>query len=340
MYPKSPFIKLIFIILSLAMAAACDRTGKEPGTHAADSVSVANSVKEISRQIEKESTNPELYYQRAVLYFNEQYFDRALSDIDQAISYSKQNALYYYFKGRIQYAMNQTLRSADAYEQAIKLKPDYTEAKLKVAELYYVVKEHQRSMRYLNSVLDAEPSNTTAHFFRGMNLKEMKDTAAAIEAFQAAFETDKSFYDAAMQLGLLYEKKNAKLAQEYYSAAIRMNPKVDEAYFARAVLYQENKMYKEALNDYRKVIAINPANDNAYYNVGYINFETKHLDEAIRNWNICIRMNNNYTRAYYMRGLAHEINGNKTEARLNYEYALRLEPEFELAKIALKRIGK
>jgi tetratricopeptide (TPR) repeat protein len=337
MYLNSSFFKLIFVILCILSTVACG--GRKGGnTTNQDTAIVTNSVKELSKQIEREPSNAELYYQRSVIYFNESFLDRSLGDIEQAIAYDPQNALYPYFKGRILYSMNQTLKSADAYQQAIMLKPDYEEAKLKLAELYYVVKEHSKSMNLLNTIISVEPSNASAWFFKGMNLREMKDTARAVEAFQQAFDNDNQFYDAVMQLGLIYAARNNKLAVEYYNTAIRIRPKSDEAYFARGVYYQNNKRYKEALADYRKTVTFNSSHDNAYYNVGYINFETGHYKEALKNWNICIQMNNSNVKAYYMRGLVHEMEKDYAEAKLNYEYALQLDPDFELAQAGLKRI--
>jgi tetratricopeptide (TPR) repeat protein len=303
-----------------------------------DSATVIVSAKELTEQIGKSPSNAELYYQRAQIYFNEKYLDKSMADIEEAIRLNTGNALYHFFKGKLLYAMNQTLKASDEYEAAIKLKPDYTEAKLKLAELYYIVKEHQRSLDDLNSILAADPSNAVAYYFKGMNLKEMKDTAKAIDAFQSAYENDKLFYDAAIQLGLIYTARNNRLAAEYFSSAIRINPKNEEAYFARGVFYQQSKRYEEALLDYRKVIALNPSSDLSYYNVGYINFETQHLDEALRNWDICIRMNNANLKAYYMRGLVYEMKRDKEKAKLNYTYVLRLDPTYELARLALGRL--
>ncbi|MEI6508675.1 MAG: tetratricopeptide repeat protein [Bacteroidota bacterium] len=337
MYFKSIFIKLTFVILVSVLVVSCSRNQK-PVVVSTDSTILSNSVKDISINIEKDPANAELIYQRAQIYYNQKVLDKSLSDIEQAINIDKKNPVYYYFKGRILYALNKTLKASDAYEEAVKLKPDYTEAQLKAAELYYIVKEHARSLRYLDAIISRESENAVAHFFKGMNHKEMKDTAKAIDDFQKAYEFDKNFYDAVIQLGLIYMARNNKLANEYFSSAIRINPKNDEAYFDRALYFQNIHQYKQAILDYRKVLSINPSNDIAYYNVGYINFETKHFDEAIRNWNICIQMNNNYTKAYYMRGLVYEMQNDKKNAKLNYEYTLQLEPNFDLAIEALHRL--
>ena len=339
LYFNSTSFKQLLYVLVFIFAVSCKH--KTSNTNVSgDSLIVNLSTLELSKDIEKDPKNPELYYKRAVVYFNQKDLVKATQDIDQAILFNNQNPLYFYYKGNILFASNQTIKAAEAYEYAVKLKPDYNESKLKLAELYYLVKEHSKSFIYLNEIISKDPTNANAHFYKAMNFKELKDTMKAIQEFQSAYENDKNFYDAAIQLGLIFTAKNDQLANEYFSSAIRMQPRNEEAYFARGVYLQNNQKFTEALMDYRKVIAINPTRFDAYYNVGYINFDTKHFDEAIRNWDLCIQMNNTYVQAYYMRGLAEEVRGNFDKAKLNYEYTLQLAPDFKLAEEAMKRIKK
>jgi tetratricopeptide (TPR) repeat protein len=274
------------------------------------------------------------------MYFEEKYLDRSLADIEDAVKIDAMNPLFQFYKGRVLYAMNRTQEAAKAYESALAIKPDYQEAAMKLAELYYVVKEHIKSMNQLNVVLAAEPGNPDALFFKGMNQKEIKDTMKAIASFQKALENDKDYYDAAMQLGLLFAAKKDPIAVEYFSTAIRLNPRSVEAYFGRAYYYQLTRQYQKALYDYRKVIDLDPSNDKAYYNVGCINFDAKQYDEALRSWNICIQMNNQNVEAYYMRGLLHEARKNYKDALMNYEYALELDQGYVLAKEGKERMSR
>lgn len=342
MYFKSVFIQLIYVTTLAMIGVSCTRnqSSKTEKVTSDSTFTDLESAKAISRQIEADPENAELYYQRAVVYTDQKYLDRALVDIEDAIKRSAENPLYYFYKGRILYAMNRTQEAAKAYESSLALKPDYQEARLKVATLYYVVKEHQKSIDALNTVIAAEPTNAEAHFYKGMNQKEMKDTAKAIASFQKALEIDNNYYDAAMQLGLLFTAKKDKIATEYFATAIRLNPRSTEAYFGRAYYYQLVKQFQKSLFDYRKVIEYDPSNDKAYYNVGYINYEAGKYDEAMRSWNICIEMNNQNIMAYYMRGLLHEQRKNYSDAKLNYEYVLQLDPEYTLAKEGMQRLAK
>ncbi len=339
MYFKSILQKLIFITVLLVAACGQNNTKNASKTNPADSTAALQSVRAISNQIEADPDNAELYYQRAIIYFNEKYMDRALTDIEDAVSKDGQNPLYQFYKGKILYAMNRTLDASKAYESALALKPDYTEAQLKLAELYYVVKEHTKSINLVNTILANNPTHADAMILKADNQRDLKDTAKAIASYQKTLELDPTYYDAAIQLGLLNTARKNKSAPDYFTAAIRINPKSTEAYFGRAYYYQQTKQYQKALFDYRKVIDIDPSNDKAYYNVGMINFDAEKYDEALRSFNICVQMNNNYTEAYYMRGLVHEMRRNKQDAKLNYEYALQLNPEYAPAKEGMDRIS-
>ena len=341
MYLKTLFIKLIYVTAIITYLSACNnsQTQKGAGQTHLDTLPVTNeSIKNLSTQIESEPENAELYYQRAVIYYTEKYLDRSLMDITDALKYDPKNPLYFYFKGRILYSMNKTQDAANAYESAIVLKPDYTEAQMKLAELYYVVKEHQKSINLLNVILVAEPTNANAYYLKGDNQRESNDTAKAIASYQKALEIDDKFYDAAMQLGLIMTAKRNPIGKEYFTTAIRINPRSAEAYFGRAFFYQQIGELQKALFDYRKVITLDPTNDKSYYNVGMINFNAKKYAEALRSWDICIQMNTENMEAYYMRGLVHEYKRNKTDALLNYEYALKLNPNYELAKEGIERL--
>ncbi len=332
MYFKTPIVKLIFVISLFFFQLSCTPDHTVKTVNPKDSLANSEFLKETSIAIENDPNNAELYYQRSVSYYNLKYLDRAYTDIQDAIRYNEQNALYQFQKGRICYAMNKTIEAEKAYLSAIALKPDYEVAQMKLGELYYIVKKHNESLNLLNVVVAANPNRSDAYFFKGMNYKEMGDTSRAIAAFQKSLEIDAVYYDAAIQLGQILTEKGDKSALEYLNAAIRMQKTNTEGYFARGYYFQRIGMFQKALLDYRKVIDLDPSNDLAYYNVGCINYDVKQYKEAMRAFNICIEMNNRNYPAYYMRGLIHEQNGEQKEAIMNYTFVLEGDPTFTLAK--------
>ncbi len=166
----------------------------------------------------------------------------------------------------------------------------------------------------------------------------MKDTSKAINSFKQAIILDDDYYDAYMQLGLLYGEYNDKRGLDFYDNAIRISPKSEEAYYNRGLLLQNLGQLDDAANDYKKAIAINPEFAPAYYNIGYLNFYKDQVDLALDAFEEAIAINASYTKAIYMRGLCYEAKKDREKARENYLLCLRIDNKFEQAKTALERV--
>ncbi len=329
---------LIFISLLFFYISCKPNTGKNKLPDPTDSIANTLVVKELSIEIEKNPEDAELLYRRAQIYSNTKYLNRAEDDYLAAIVLDSINPLYHYQLGRTLYAMNQTQRAAKEFEKAILLKPDYFEASMKLANLYFLVKEHAKSVAILNKCLQQDKANPETFHMLGMNYKEMGDTGRAIYHFQTAIENDPTDFESNLYIANLYAARKKVIAMDYFAAAIKLRPRAADAWFGRAVFEQSMGLYKSALKDYRKVIDIDPEHYLSYYNVGYLNFDLGMMDEALRNWNYCTQMNPGYAKAFYMKGLLFEEKGKKQDARLNYKVALELEPENELYLAGMQRL--
>lgn len=331
---------LLFFLVITAFVTSCKpNAGKPAAGNGSDSLANLEAARDLSRQIEAAPDNAELFYQRAQVFVTEKYLNRAEEDFLEAIRLDSLNPLYHYAMARNLYAMNQTQRAATEYEKALVLKPDYQEARMKLASLYLVVKEHQKSVDHLKLAQKQDPGDGEVYHLMGMNYREMGDTGRAIYNFQTAVENDPTDYESTLYLANLYAAQKKALAFEYFIAALKLRPKSAEVYFSRAVFEQQMKLYKAALMDYRRVIDLDPKNYLSYYNVGYLNYENGMLDEALRNWNQCTLMNPDYANAFYMKGLVYEERKNFRDASLQFQVALDLQPENPLFQEAAKRVG-
>jgi tetratricopeptide (TPR) repeat protein len=340
MRQKLIFQNLIFISLIVLLFSCGGKKTNKSLAEPNDSLANIQAVREISKEIENNPEVADLYYRRGQIFTNEKYLNRAEDDYLEACKLDSTNALYFFVLARTQYAMNQTMDASKNYEKAILLKPDYLEAILKLGDLYFVVKEHEKSIAKLNQAMKLDAGNARIYHMLGMNYREMGDTSRAIYHFQTAIENDAADYESNLYLANLYAAKHKEIAFEYFKAALKLKPKSVEALFGRAVFEQEHKLYKAALLDYRKIIDLDPQNYLSYYNVGYINYENGMMEEALRNWNTCTQMNTEYANAYYMKGLVYEELKKYSDASLNYRLALELEPENALFNAAMNRIKK
>lgn len=330
--------KLIFITLLISLIAACTGSTQPKSEEKQDAKEEVKSVQEISKEIEKNPTDAELYYRRAGIYYNEKYLDLALADVEQALVLKPDNSIYLFRKGRILYALNKTIEAAKIYEQTIAINPDFLEARLELAELYFLVKEHKKANDQFNIILAKDNKNTEALFLKGMNYKDMGDTASAVQAFQKTYELDANHYDAVMQLGLLYAAAKNKAALDYYITASRLNPKSAEPPYNAGVFLQLSGDLKKAIKMYQQALKADPSHYLAYYNAGIINFDVKQYEDAIANFDAVVRINAGYADAYYMRGYCYEKLKKREDARINYEYALEINPAYTFAKEGLARV--
>ncbi len=259
MYCKNLVLKFINVLIASFLLISCGgNSNTQLAENPKDSSEANSEIIAISKQIEENPDNAELLYKRSNAYQYLAYLNKAEADINQAIILDSINPLYRFYQGKLLYAMNQTIKASQSYQKAIDLKPDFTEAKMKLAELYFLVKKHKESINLVNSVIASDNSNAVAFQLKALNYKDMADTAAAVRYFQAAIERDPNDYDSHLFIARIFDAMHNKLAIEYFNAALRIKPNGLDALFGRAVLYQRNKLYKAALKDYRKIITADP----------------------------------------------------------------------------------
>jgi tetratricopeptide (TPR) repeat protein len=308
----------------------------------AASQQTATPVTEVDRLTNEITVNPKnanAYYQRAKIYTGQKKFKPALADINQAIALDSTKAGYFLTQADILFTNLLIPQAKQAFEKSLELDPKNTEVYLKLAELHLYLKKYKDCLQYANEALKIDKHMAKAYFIKGFAFKEGGDTAKAISSFQTCVEQEPENYDGYMQLGLLYSARKSKLAAQYFSNALRLNPKSIEALYGRGLFYQETKEFNKAFEDYTSILRIDPNYKDAHYNLGYIHLvHLKVYDQAIRHFNDAIRSDPYFVQAYYNRGLCYENLGDIAAAAKDYKQALNIFPTYKLAKEGLKRV--
>ncbi len=305
-----------------------------------DSLSVNGRISDLSTQIDEDPDNAELYYERAKEYVEERDLNKAITDIQTAISMDSTDARYHAVLGDIFYAGSKIYNARDALIRSVELDGQMVEPRVRLAEIYLILKEHKSSVLMLNEVVELEPGNITAYFMRGMNFKEAGDTLNAVADFQKVVSLDQEYYDAHMQLGVIMQAKNDPSALGYFNNCLDLRPTAEEAMYGRALWYQEHDELNKAIQDYTSIITINPANKNAHFNLGYIHQVLLQVyDAAIGHYSNALKADPQYLEAYYNRGLCYESLGNIEAAFADYQAAAALRPGYTPAEEGMKRVG-
>lgn len=332
----------LFFALSSLIISSCsntDSTEKEKVT-TPDSLAYPESVKDLSEQINATPQEASLYFERCQKLMLEKNWVLAYQDAKTMTSLEPENASYLYTLGVCAYENNEVADAITALKRAVELKKDYQEAYLRLARIQLDMMDYDDSRKTLEQLTKEKGETAEAYFLNGMIKKLTQDTTSAIRNFQKAVALNNDHYDSYMQLGLLYGSRQDKLGIDYLNNALRLKELSTEALYARGLLYQDLKKYKEAVADYRKIIEINAEYAPAYYNIGWINFQMEKYDLAVEAFNEAVIADPQFARAYYMRGLSHQGLGNNSDARTNYEACLKIDPNFKPAREMLDVLSK
>lgn len=340
------FRRLLYLALAV-LAMALGSCGSEGGQEAAgttnDSTAVdstAAGLSAINKRILDDPNNPDLYHERAKYHFRHtKDMEAALADMARVMKIDSTKAPYFLTLSDIYFTVNKTGNAKAALEKAIEVDPKNTDAMLKLAELHLYVRKHQESINYINMALKVDQYNSKAYFMKGMNYKEIGDTALAISSMETAVEQDPEYYAAYVQLGILHAAKKSPLAESYYNNALRVKPNSIEVLYNRAKFYQDMGNWNAAIQAYSELLKVDPTYKYAHFNLGVIHLvNLKVYDQALVHFNNAIQYDPKYKEAYYGRGTAYQSMGDVKKAGDDYRAALRIDPQYGPAIQALNAL--
>lgn len=334
-------LPLLFLLLSF-LVVSCRPAGEKKKVQEAVSVDSLNAEAEsLNVKIMADSGNPDNYYQRAKVYLDQKEINKALSDIGKAIDLNDKDARYYVTLADLYLVMGKIPNCLEALRKAEEIDPKNNDALLKLAEVYLILKDYQSAFNYTKKALDLESINPVAYFIRGFAYMEQGDTTLAVKSFMAAADQDQNYYDAYIELGLLYSSKKNPLAMEYLQTAVKIEPNRTEGYYLLGMAYQEQEVISKASETYEKLLVIDPDYEEAYYNLGYINLVyNQDFEQAIQYFGKAISLDPGNTDAYFNRGYSFELAGDPVSARNDYRKALELSPNYERAVNGLNRLDE
>jgi tetratricopeptide (TPR) repeat protein len=340
---KYPFIFVTFLCLVIS-SCRNNEDDKELlwQSKKADSLSIqlnAPELKAINAQLLKNPADAQLYNERALVYMRIKQLPEAVFDAKRAIKFDSTNATYYLTLVDAYFAQNSTKLAKELLEILERKFPDNVEALLKLSELYFLVRQYQKAIDYVNKALEVDKNSAKAYFLKGSIYKESGDTNRAISSLETSIEQDNTYEDAFYDLGLIYAARKNPLAFEYYISVLRINPKNEQASYARAKLLQDLGKIDEAISTYESILSKNKNCDQCYYNIGAIYLELKKdTKKAIDYFTKAIALNPAYSNAYFARGYAYSKLNDKKNAKADYNACLSIEPNHEGAIMGVNKL--
>jgi tetratricopeptide (TPR) repeat protein len=131
--------------------------------------------------------------------------------------------------------------------------------------------------------------------------------------------------------GLLFSRIKAENALADFNKAIELDPRSANAYFGRAVVYEELGSEDAALTDYTHAIELDASYTLAYFNRGRLFANLGKPDAALADYNKAIELDPKLTPAYLNRGIVYDSQGDGEAALADFNQAIALDPTYALA---------
>jgi tetratricopeptide (TPR) repeat protein len=298
----------------------------------------------INKKIAADPGNFQNYLDRARYYGGRTMFENALEDLSRALAADSTKGSVYLYRGEVYFQQERVKEAYEEYKTCLRFDEGNTDCMLKKAGIDIQLGNNEIAIKLINDALRINETLPYAYYLKGRMYKKNGDTTLAVSSYQSAIEVDPNYYDAYIECGLLFAQRKSKLATEYYNSAITLKPRSIEAWYNKAMFFQENgkqepAYYPQAFTCYDSILSIDPTFAAAAFNKGYINLVfLADCNKGAQDFTEALQKFPNYFQAYHNRGLCYEKLGKLKEAEADYRAALAIQPDYTEAAKSLEKI--
>ena len=192
--------------------------------------------------------------------------------------------------------------------------------------------------------LEKYPGDFSANYILGDLLLSRSDPAGAAAYFEAAVKADPWSVVAATELGVaLLTGSKLPEAMQQFKRALAIDPKYTDARFDLASAEAANREWESAANDFKQVLQERPADAKARQHLGEVLFlwgdelaKDSHNEEAVLRYREALGLRPSDAELRVNLGTALAALGRFKEAQPEFEAALRIDPNSQRARQALK----
>ena len=334
---KTTSLFLLLVGFTLLSACGQDNGNGEENNPAAGTPDP--SISQLNLLLEETPNDPELYFQRAKIYYELDGYDEAIQDVQKALSFDSVNINYLHLLADVYLDYYQSFRALKTMEKAAMLHPQHIPTLLKLSEFQLILKQPEQALKTLEKIREIDPQNSEMFYMGGLVFEDLGEVDKAIGSFQSAVEIDPELIEAWINLGKLWAFKKEPIAIQFFDNALRVDSTNVVALHEKAY-YLSNTLndLEGALALYKKIIVSHPQYADAYFNAGLLYLDMDSLDRAMQQFDLNIQVDPTFPQAYYYRGFCAEMKGNPESAAKDYESALNLAPDYDKAREALDNL--
>ncbi|MDY0076441.1 MAG: tetratricopeptide repeat protein [Bacteroidales bacterium] len=339
-------IRLFLASLLIFLLASCQNNSQQTTTSAVEVETSGLKNQQdplvmLNDSIAADSTNASLFVNRAALYLSRERIDRALRDINQALSLDNKSVNAYLILAEIYYGMGQAESVQTTLVKAAEIAPNDPRPQVKLAELNLLQRNLNMALAYTDKALRMGNFNPEAYYVRGLVFLAREDTVSAMKNFMIARDQDENFFEALYQIGVVYTAQRNSLAKDFLLDAIKRFPASVVARYQLALYLQDNEGVDQALAHYDTLLMMKPDNPEFLYNMGYVNLVYKQdYENALTYFDAVLAINPENIDALYNKGRTLEEMEYFVNARELYEKVLKVQANYPLAVEGLNRLDR
>jgi tetratricopeptide (TPR) repeat protein len=327
------WMKTGLLLVLIAFASCGDKKG---GRQTGEQILQQPPYAGLTDSIKQFPQDVTLYERRGLLLAQNNLHDLATADYKQAwkMSATAGNGLLYASGLLIEGKQEEMVKLLNTLVQQF---PENAEVRRRLSEAYIQLGSPKKALEQYNEILRSDSTNFEAWYEKASISAQARDTPAAIQALEHAYQ---------LQPMLMYGISLANLyAETKNSAALTLCDALlakesGDPFFVKGVYYANIGQTRLALEQFENCIKRDWKLTDAYIEKGIILFNDKNIDEALKTFSLASRVSNTNPDAYYWQGRCYEISGRPEDARDNYLRAYMLDRNFTEAKSALERIDK
>ncbi|MGM0648225.1 MAG: tetratricopeptide repeat protein [Bacteroidota bacterium] len=343
--PSGLFCALLCLLLFSLTQCASPESEQEKAKQQNENDSAANvsELQQLNQQIDQNPDIDSLYHKRAIIYLSRGNLNKALSNINKAISMGGKKSQYMLTLADIYFSMPTPRldKTKQTLETILIDDPENVKALLQLSKLHLYGGKHDQAFRYLSQAKRLSRDDYRIYFLSGLIHKDQGNIEKAKQDFHRATELNQGLFAAWTQLGLTALDQNDTLAVRYFSNALDVKPESEQALYNLGVVYQNYGRYSKAIQLYNQLLDVNPKSEKGYYNLGYIHL--KHLnnfEKAESYFRLALEINPSNINALYNLGSSLEQQQQYEEARKLYKQTLQMEENFQLGIEGLNRLDQ
>lgn len=231
-------------------------------------------------------------------------FDEAIAVFERALKITPKSSRVRHLIGETFQLKGDIAKAEELFQAAAKINPQYVKVYQSLGELYKETGDQEKECAVLEKAAKISPNNISRQTALGKLYVAKGNVAGAEKAFKKAMEVDPKNASLQTTIGEIFlESGHTDKATSAFQKSLGLKKDV-HVYNRLGIALRKKGKILEAINEYKKALLLDSTDEALYYNIGRAYIEAKNKPKAIH----------------------------------SFKKALEIDPDFEDAKIIIKKL--